>query len=185
MGDDPLFLDQLEIDLRRAYARHARRRRRRRVALVVCSLAFVAVATASAVTGALDGFTIAQDREAHIVGSPPRLIACGTDGCVRAGTRGSPDGRRLYVFSHRLGDDLPTSGHIAESFPGQAVFDDNGNELKPPSGAELAFICTSIDADRLDCSPLATADDTLPRGAAIYILSTSEYVTSSMTKSSP
>ncbi|MGH3008209.1 MAG: hypothetical protein ACRDLM_02200 [Gaiellaceae bacterium] len=170
------FFDRLEHDLRGAYAQHSARRRRRSLSLAIAAAALIFVASAGAANGMFGWFSIDQGGHVSIVGSPPALISCATNGCVLPASAPTDGGGLLYEFSHRLGDDLPTTGHIAESLPGQGVFDHNGNELVPPSGAELAYICTTIKGNQLGCSPLASAGATLPRAAAIYILSPSEYV---------
>jgi hypothetical protein len=170
------FLERLEHDLRKSYTRHSARRRRRRTILLIAAVGLVFAASASAASGILGWFTIDQNGHVSITGTPPAQISCIPSGCVlpTAETTGAGD-RLLYEFSHQLGDDLPNTGNISESLPGQGVFDHNGNELAPPTGAELAYVCTTIDGNQLGCSPLSTAGATLPRGAAIYILSPSEY----------
>jgi hypothetical protein len=173
---DSSFLDRLETDLRRAYGRHRRSRRRRQTIVVAAAGALVVAATASAFTGVLGVFNIDQSKQATIVGTPPQLIECNTAGCIRMDAKQpDTDARRRYELSHRVGDDLPTSGKLAETPPGQGVFDQNGNELSPPAGVELSYVCTTITAEQLECTPLSAAGGSLPRGAAIYVLSPSEY----------
>jgi hypothetical protein len=172
----PDFLDRLGADLGRAYTAHASRRRRRRVATLAPLVALTLVATAAGVSTLIDGFGIDQNKQADITGTPPALIACGAAECARSdSTSQLPDAAWRYEFSHTLGTDLPSSGALAESEPGQGVFDSKGNELDPPAGANLAYACTAIHADSLNCEPLVKAGPSLPRGTAIYILSPSEY----------
>lgn len=171
------FLDQLGADLQNAYGRQTSRRHRRSVSFMVGLAALVFVATAGA-SGAIQGwFSIDQSgKGVSIAGRPPAVISCGARGCVLPSSpTASTRGYHRYVFSHTLGQDLPSSGSLQETLPGQAVFDKNGNQLSPPKGAELAYICTTIQGGSLGCSVLRTAGSSLPRGAAIYILSPSEY----------
>ena len=172
MSASPTFIDRMGEDLRGAYRRHAARRRKRHIAVVVVVAALGATATAGAVTGVFDGFTVLQDQQANIVGTPPKLITCGASGCVRGNQSSSQ--QWLYFFSHRVGDGLPTSGNLSETAVDQAVYDDKGNELSPPKGAELSYACTTMDGSNLDCSPQNRVGE-LPRGTAIYVLSPAEY----------
>lgn len=171
---DP-FIDQLERELRAAYLRHVSRRSRRRlVAVVAMVVAVAAAATAAAAPGLLGWFTIDQGTVVSIP-DPPQQIFCNPSGCV-LGAGPPPAGRLSYLFSHTLGEDLPNSGRIAESLPGQGVFDPAGRTIVPPAGAELAYVCTALTDGAIDCAPLASAGATLPRGAAIYVLAPSAYV---------
>ena len=169
------FIDELELDLRRAYLRHVPRRRRlRAVTLAAAVVAVAVVATAGAATGVLGWFGIDQDGAVSIP-DPPQLISCSPSGCL-LGTATPAPGSFPYVFSHKLGDDLPASGRLDESLPGQGVIGPDGRSLVPPAGAQLAYVCTALSAERIDCTPLTAAGSTLPRGAAIYILSPTAYV---------
>jgi hypothetical protein len=174
MRSSSTFIDRLGADLERAYSAHSIRRRRRRVVVGVVALALAATATAGAVTGLFDGFTISQDQQANIVGDPPHYLACGPAGCIRTDQSSVSGGRWLYQLSHRVGAGLPTSGNVQESLTKQSAFGPTGKELSSPAGAEIAYACTTIDGDTVDCTPLEHVG-TLPRGTAIYLLSLTEY----------
>jgi hypothetical protein len=175
MNTSPHFLDRLGGQLQVAYLHQASLRRRRRITLLVV-VATLAIATgASAAAGVFDGFVIGQDTRANIVGSPPPRIRCSGNSCASLSAGAPEEGGWIYDLSHLVGSGLPTSGHLEESQPGQAVFDQQGKELMPPAGAELSYGCTTIRGPDLECVALSHFSGTLPRGTAVYVLARSEY----------
>ena len=56
------------------------------------------------------------------------------------------------------------------------MFDKNGNQMVPPNGVALAYVCSTIQGGTIGCSVLSEAGPTLSRGAAIYVLQPSEYM---------